>query len=62
MLVSWVFHTIDKIGSASENPFEGGSNDTPITALSRTIEIDLREMLGESEVPPPLQPVNHILM
>ncbi|MDD9941818.1 MAG: bestrophin family ion channel [Myxococcales bacterium] len=62
MLVSWIFHTIDKIGSASENPFEGGANDTPITALSRTIEIDLREMLGEQNVPKPLGPVNHILM
>lgn len=62
MLVSWIFHTIDKIGSASENPFEGGPNDTPVTALSRTIEIDLREMLGEDEIPKPLAPVNHILM
>lgn len=62
MLVSWIFHTIDKIGGASENPFEGGPNDVPITALARTIEIDLREMLGEEEVPPPLGPKNHILM
>lgn len=62
MLVSWVFHTMDKIGSASENPFEGGANDTPMTALSRTIEIDLRELLGERDVPPPLAPTNHILM
>ena len=62
MLVSWIFHTIDKSGSASENPFEGSANDTPITALSRTIEIDLREMLGEQDVPPPLGPVNQILM
>ena len=53
---------MDKIGESSENPFEGGPNDVPITALSRTAEIDLREMLGESNVPAPLHPVNHILM
>ena len=62
VIVSWVFHTMDKIGEISENPFEGNPNDVPITALSRTAEIDLREMLGESNVPPPLQPVNNILM
>jgi putative membrane protein len=34
----------------------------PITALSRTIEIDLREMLDETDVPPAMQPVNNVLM
>jgi putative membrane protein len=61
VVVSWVFHTMDKIGESSENPFEGGPNDVPITALSRTIEIDLREMLGEAEIPPAIQAVNNIL-
>lgn len=61
-LVAWVFHTMDKIGESSENPFEGGANDVPLTALCRTIEIDLRQMLGETELPEPLAPVNNILM
>lgn len=60
--LSWVFHTMDKIGDTSENPFEGGPNDVPITAMSRTIEIDLREMLGESNIPPAHAPVHHILL
>ena len=58
--MGWVFHTTDKIGVASENPFEGGANDIPITALSRTIEIDLREMLEETDLPPKLTPKNDI--
>jgi putative membrane protein len=61
VLIAWIFHTMDKIGESSENPFEGGPNDVPITALSRTIEIDLREMLGERELPPPVAPFNQIL-
>ncbi|MGF1469108.1 MAG: bestrophin family protein [Sandaracinaceae bacterium] len=60
-LVSWVFHTTEKIGDYSENPFEGLWNDIPITALSRTIEIDMREMLDEDRLPPPMEPVNDIL-
>ncbi len=61
-LVSWVFTTMERIGDSTENPFEGSANDVPITALSRTIEIDLRELLGETEVPEALKPVNDILM
>lgn len=61
-LICWVFHTMEKIGTSTENPFEGGANDVPITALSRTIEIDLREMLDEQELPSPVQAFHHILM
>lgn len=61
-LVCWVFHTMEKIGTATENPFEGGANDIPMAALSRTIEIDLREMLEESDLPKPVQAHNFILM
>lgn len=62
VLVSWVFNTMEKIGESTENPFEGSANDVPITALSRTVEIDLRDMFDAREVPPALQPVNNILM
>ena len=60
--VGWVFVAMERVGEATENPFEGGANDVPITALSRTIEIDLREMLGEPEPPPALAPVHDILL
>ncbi len=62
ILVGWIFSILEAIGEVSENPFEGSANDVPITALSRTIEIDLRQMLGERDLPAPLTPVNNILM
>lgn len=62
VIVAWVFHMMDKIGESSENPFEGGPNDVPISAMSRAIEIDLREMLGERDIPPALQATKNILM
>ncbi len=61
-LVAWVFLMMERIGEATENPFEGNVNDVPITAMTRTIEIDLREMLGEADIPAPLLPHNNILM
>jgi len=45
--VAWVFHTMERIGRTGENPFEGTSNDVPISGISRGIEIDLRQNLGE---------------
>jgi putative membrane protein len=61
-LLSFVFVTIERLSTELRDPFENRINDTPMSALSRTIEIDLRQQLGETEVPPPLQPVNGVLM
>lgn len=62
VLVSWVFMSLEQVGESTENPFEGGANDTPITSMSRTIEIDLRDMLDETNLPPATTAVNNILM
>ncbi len=61
-LLIWVFFLMEKIGDYSENPFEGTYNDVPITSISRAIEIDLREMLNDSDIPPPITDVNGFLM
>ena len=51
--VAWIFHTMERIGRTGENPFEGSANDVPISTISRGIEIDLRQNLGETndEIP-----------
>lgn len=59
--VSFVFLALDLIGSRTEDPFENRVDDTPLSALSRTIERNLRETLGESDLPPKLRPVEGIL-
>lgn len=62
VIVAFVFHLMERIGEATENPFEGGANDVPISAISRGIEIDLRDMLNEKDLPSPLAPKNDILL
>lgn len=62
VLVGWVFLVLEQIGENTENPFEGNANDVPVTSMSRAIEIDLKDMLGEENLPAPLTPVHHILM
>ncbi len=62
VLVGWVFLVLEQIGENTENPFEGNANDIPITQICRNIEIDLREMFGEKDLPPAIQPQNNIVM
>lgn len=62
ILLTWVFNSLDQVGEASSNPFEGNANDVPITNISRTIEIDMRDMLDEDNLPAVLTPENNILM
>ena len=55
VILSWVFHTMQRIGMVGENPFEGSANDVPISTMARGIEIDLLEMIGEDPVRIPEQ-------
>ena len=57
---SWVFWTMEMIGDYSENPFEGLYNDVPISSMARGIEIDIRQMLEEKELPKPIAPVGEM--
>ena len=61
-LIAWVFHTMEAIGENTENPFEGGPNDVPITDLSRGIEIDIRQLIDDADIPPPYEWKNHIVL
>ncbi|MEL6986232.1 MAG: bestrophin family ion channel [Bacteroidota bacterium] len=61
-LIGWIYVMMEVIGDYSENPFMGMANDIPMLSLCRVIEIDLREMLEETELPPSIQAKNGVLM
>jgi putative membrane protein len=46
-----VFAIIGKVGEVNEDPFENRITDVPLTDMCNTIERDLREMLGETDLP-----------
>lgn len=62
VLISWVFMSMEQIGESSENPFDNGINDTPISYICRNIEIDILEMLDETNLPPKIEPYNDVLL
>ena len=55
IIASWVFWIMEMIGDYSENPFEGLHNDVPISSIARGIEIDIRQMLDETDLPGPVE-------
>jgi putative membrane protein len=61
-LIGWVYVMMEVVGDYTENPFQGMANDIPMMSLCRTIEIDLREMLGETDLPPAVKPKDGVLM
>ncbi len=62
VLIGWVYVMMEVVGDYTENPFMGMANDIPVMSLCRTIEIDLREMLGETELPPPIKAKGGVLL
>lgn len=62
IIVAYTFFGLDALGDEIEEPFGLASNDLPLDAICRTIEINLRESLGDERVPPPLVPIDYCLM
>lgn len=58
IMVGYVFIFLEYLGRQIENPFENHPSDTPIDALSRTVEINLKSALGETNLPSKIEPVD----
>ncbi|MDC6169213.1 bestrophin family protein [Paucibacter sp. XJ19-41] len=61
-IVAYTFFGLDALGDEIEEPFGLLSNDLPLDAICRSIEIDMRQALGDTAPPPALQPVDYCLM
>lgn len=62
VVLATIFTITELIGSRTEEPFERKLEDVPMSSICRKIEIDLRQQLGESSIPAPLEPKDGVLM
>jgi putative membrane protein len=60
-IVAYAFFGLDAVGEEIESPFGMDYNDLPLRAISRTIEINLRQRLGEEDLPRALAPVDEFI-
>lgn len=56
-LIGWVFFMVEGIGSYMQDPFVNNRNVIPMDSLACVIEGNVLETIGETELPPPVEPI-----
>ena len=62
LLISSSFFLLERTARYLQDPFSNKPTDTPVTAIARTVELNLRQLLGEPESPLPLPTESFYLM
>ncbi|MBV8397871.1 MAG: bestrophin [Acetobacteraceae bacterium] len=60
-ILAYAFFGLDALGEELEEPFGLSQNAVPLDALVRAVEIATLDLLGDTDVPPPLQPHAFVL-
>lgn len=60
-LVGFMFLALDRVGVELEDPFEGTLHDVPMQAITRAIEVDLHQMIGQTSNPPVIETRDGVL-
>lgn len=56
LLISSAFFLLEKSATHMQDPFENRPTDTAMTSIARTIEINIKQLIKETDIPKPLQP------
>lgn len=62
IIIGWIYIIMELVGDYSENPFEGLMFDIPMLSICRTIETDLLQMTGETDLPDPIASKQGVLV
>lgn len=62
VVLATIFTVTEHVGSRTEEPFSREPEDVAMSSICRNIEIDLRQQLGESSIPAPLEVKEGVLM
>ena len=55
LAISSAFFLLEKAATQLQDPFENSPTDTPVTTIATNIEINIKQMLQEADVPTPLR-------
>ncbi len=62
VLIAALFFLADKTAYNLQDPFRNRPSDTPVTAIARNIEINIKQLLGEEDIPEPLKPKTFFIL
>ena len=60
--IAALFFLVDKTAYNLQDPFRNRPSDIPVTAIARNIEINVKQLLGESQIPEPLKPKTFFIL
>lgn len=55
LLISAAFFLLERSATHMQDPFENRPTDTAMTSITQTIELNIKQMLGEKDIPKPQQ-------
>lgn len=61
VFIGYTFLALEALGDEIEEPFGMHPNDLALNAMTRQIEITVRELLDDEHLPPPVQPDGFVL-
>lgn len=56
LVISSSFFLLEKTATHLQDPFDNKPTDTPMTTIATTIEINIKQLLNETDIPNPLSP------
>lgn len=62
LLIGAAFFLIEKSAYQLQDPFRNRPSDVPVTAIATTIEINIRQLLGETKVPEAEKPTGFYIL
>jgi ion channel-forming bestrophin family protein len=54
IIISSIFLAIERVAVLLQDPFENNPSDIPVSTIAKKIEIDLKQMMGDRNLPEPL--------
>jgi len=62
LFIAAAFFLIEKSAYDLQDPFKNRASDVPVTSIARTIEINIRQLLGEMELPETIKPIDFYIL
>ncbi len=62
VVISMIFFFLEKTAFIIQDPFMNRPSDTPVTSIARTIEINIKEIIEDENIPKPLSPLGYYIL
>ena len=62
IFISIPFFLIEKIAFNMQDPFENKPTDVAMTSICRTIEINIKQQIGDPDIPKPITPYKFYIL